>query len=141
MMTAVEIAERKSQWRALGFLFLAALTVVVMTLVANGWGGDFVQGLWFGLAAGRAFNLLPVKRWLRPNSEVVRLLEDEGVRENRRLSCTLGFWGAIIASLGLDLVYRLSGSIDVGDFGQLIATAALVSAMVTFGLVELRGAR
>jgi hypothetical protein len=78
---------------------------------------------------------------LRPNSEVVRLLEDEGVRENRRLSCTLGFWGAIIASLGLDLVYRLSGSIDVGDFGQLIATAGIVSAMVTFGLVELRGAR
>lgn len=139
-MTAVEIAERKSQWRALGMLLLAALTVAVVVLASNGVGGDFVQGLWFGLIVGSTFNLLPVKRWLRPNSEVIRLLEDEGVRENRRLSCTIGFWAAIVSALALGLVDRFAGT-SAHDFGQLVATAGMVAAMTAFGLLELRAAR
>lgn len=102
-MTAVEIAERNGRKRALAFLLLAAMTLAVMVYVANGRGGDFGQGLWFGLVFGSAVNLLPVKRWLQPNNEVLRLMDDEGARENRRLSCTVGFWAAVIAAMGLGL--------------------------------------
>jgi hypothetical protein len=85
MMTAVDVAERRARYRAFGFLFLAALTCAVMVFVRTGRGTDFTQGLWFGLLLGCVLNLLPIKRWLRPRSEVMRLLDDEGTRANRQL--------------------------------------------------------
>src|SRR5579884_3858494 len=100
-MTAVDIAERTSRVRAFGFLFLSLLTVAVAVIVRTNPSNDFMQGLWFGLLFGCTFNLAPVKRWLRPNSAVIRLVEDEGARENRRLSCMTGFWAATIAALVL----------------------------------------
>ena len=140
-MTAVDIAERKGRWRAIGFLSLAALTVAVTVAATTGGSGDFIQGLWFGLIVGSALNLLPIKRWLRPNDAVIRLLEDEGVRENRRLSCTAGFWAAMISVIALVLASRFTGAVSKHGFGQLVATAGMVSAMVTFGILELRAAR
>ena len=51
-MTTVEMAERKSRLRALGYLFLAALTCAVMVLVQRKPEIDFTQGLWLGLLFG-----------------------------------------------------------------------------------------
>ncbi len=140
-MTAVETAERTARARALGYLTLAAFTCAVMIIVRTGHGTDFLDGLWLGLLFGCAVTLLPIKRWLRPNSEVHRLLEDEGVRANRQLSCTLGFWAAIIAGL----VFQLAGHFDPGmtaeAAGQLVATAGIVVAMTAFAILELRAAR
>lgn len=140
-MTAIELAEKKSRWRAMSFLLLAVLTLAVMVYDTSGRGTDFTQGLWFGLMLGSALNLLPWKRLLRPNDEVFRLMDDEGTRENRRLSSTIGFWAAVIAALGLGLFSRYSDMVDAWLVGQLVATAAMVSAMVSFGLLELRAAR
>ncbi len=140
-MTVVEVAEKKARWRALGFLLLAVLTLAVTVFDTSGQGSDFTQGLWFGLVFGSALNLLPWKRWLRPNDEVSRIMEDEGARENRRLSSTMGFWAAIIAALGLGLFSRYSDVLDAWLMGQLVATAGMVAAMVAFGLLELRAAR
>ena len=140
-MTAVEVAEKKARWRAVSFLGLAVLTLTVMVFDTSGRGTDFTQGLWFGLMLGSALNLLPLKRLLRPNDEVLRLMDDEGTRENRRLSSTIGFWAAVTAALGLGLYSRYSDLVDAWLVGQLVATAAMVSAMVTFGLLELRAAR
>jgi hypothetical protein len=140
-MTAVDIAERKARGRAFGFLFLAALTAAVMVLVREGWNSDFPQGLWLGLLIGCALNLLPVKRWVRPNSDVVRLLDDEGTRENRRLSCTLGFWAGIIAALLLGFASHFDPAIVGEEVGQIVATAAIACAMVAFAILELRAAR
>lgn len=140
-MTAVEIAESRSRKRALGFLALAALAVGLMLLVSNGIGGDFARGLWFGVMLGSAINLLPIKRLVRPNDQVLRLMDDEGTRENRRLSSTIGFWAAIAAALGLGLFSRYSDVVDAWLMGQLVATAAIVAAMLTFGALELRDAR
>lgn len=140
-MTAIELAEKKSRWRAMSFLLLAVLTLAVMVYDTSGRGTDFSQGLWFGLMLGSALNLLPWKRLLRPNDEVLRLMDDEGTRENRRLSSTIGFWAAVIAALGLGLFSRYSDLVDAWLVGQLVATAAMVSAMVSFGLLELRAAR
>ena len=60
-MTAIEVAEKKSRWRAVSFLLLAVLTLAVMVVDTSGRGTDFTQGLWFGLMLGSALNLLPWK--------------------------------------------------------------------------------
>lgn len=140
-MTIVEAAERKGRWRAFGFLFLAALTCAVMIYVKNGHGTDFAQGLWFGVLVGCAFNLMPIKRWLRPNDAVVRMLEDEGARENRRLSCTIGFWAATALSVVIGMVSHFNAAMRAEEVGQLVATAGIVSAMTAFAILELRAAR
>ena len=140
-MTAVDIAERKARFRAFGFLFLAVLTCAVMVLVRSGRGTDFTQGLWLGLLLGCALNLLPIKRWLRPNSDVVRLLDDEGTRANCPLSCTIGFWAAIIVALIFQLAAHFDPTIAAEEVGQLVATAGIVCAMTVFAILELRAAR
>lgn len=140
-MTAVEIAERRARWRAVGFLFLAALTCAVMVAVRSGGGTDFTQGLWLGLLVGCALNLMPIKRWLRPKSDVVRLLDDEGTRANRQLSCTIGFWAAIAVALLFQLASHFDSSIAAEEVGQLVATAGIVCAITAFAVLELRAAR
>lgn len=140
-MTVVDLAERKGRLRALGFLFLAALACAVMILVRAGVGGDFMQGLWFGLLFGCVLNLLPIKRWLRPNSDVMRLLDDEGTRANRQLSSTIGFWAAIGAALFFQVAAHFNRSIGGEEVGQLVATIGIVCAIVAFSVVELRAAR
>ena len=140
-MTVVDVAERKVRLRAYGMLVLAALTCAVMVLVRSGRGTDFIQGLWLGLLVGCALNLLPVARWLRPNSEALRLLEDEGTRDNRRISCTIGFWAAVGVALLLGLASHFNPAIAADEVGQLVATAGIVSAMIAFAVLELRAAR
>jgi len=141
MMTAVDVAERRARYRAFGFLFLAALTCAVMVFVRTGRGTDFTQGLWFGLLLGCVLNLLPIKRWLRPRSEVMRLLDDEGTRANRQLSCTIGFWAAIIVALIFQLAAHFDPTIAAEEVGQRVATAGIVCAMTVFAILELRAAR
>ena len=140
-MTAVEVAERRARYRAVGFLFLAALTCAVMVLVRTGRGTDFTQGLWFGLLLGCALNLLPIKRWLRPHNDIGRLLDDEGTRANRQLSCTIGFWGATAVALAFQLAGHFDAAITAEEVGQLVATAGIVCAITAFAILELRAAR
>lgn len=140
-MTAVDIAERTSRVRAFGLLFLALLTGAVAIVVRNNPGSDFTQGLWFGLLFGCTFNLAPIKRWLRPNNAVVRLLEDEGARENRRLSCVVGFWVATVVALILFLASRSEFPLRGDAAAQIVATAGMGSAMLAFAVLELRAAR
>ena len=140
-MTAVDIAERSARNRAFAFLFLAVLTCAVMVFVRTGRGGDFAQGLWLGLLFGCVLNLLPIKRWLRPNSDVTRLLDDEGTRANRQLSCTIGFWAAVVVALAFQLAGHFNPGIGAEEVGQYVATAGIVSAMIAFALLELRAAR
>jgi drug/metabolite transporter (DMT)-like permease len=140
-MTVVEVAERKARWRALGYLFLAALTCAVMIVVRAGRGTDFTQGLWLGLLLGCALSLLPIKRWLRPNSAVGRLLDDEGTRENRRLSCTIGFWAAVGVALLFQALAHFNQAIGAEEVGQLVATAGILCAITVFAILELLAAR
>ena len=140
-MTVVDIAERKSRLRALALLFLAALTCAVMILVRISPATDFTQGLWLGLLVGCALNLLPIKRWLKPNNALSQLLDDEGTRQNRQSSCTIGFWAGVVAALFLGLTSHFDPGIGAGEVGQFVATAAIVSAMIAFAVLELRAAR
>src|SRR6201995_1524633 len=123
-MTLVDIAERKSRLRAFGVLVLAALTCAAMILVSTRPGIDFTQGMWLGLLVGCALNLLPLKRLINPNSAIVRLVDDEGTRENRRASCMVGFWAGVLSALLLGLQSHFDPAIGGGEVGQLVATAS-----------------
>jgi multisubunit Na+/H+ antiporter MnhB subunit len=140
-MAAVDIAERTSRVRAVIFLFFALLISAAMVVALKNPRSDFTQGLWFGLLFGCTLNLAPIKRWLRPNNAVVRLIEDEGARENRRLSCVVGFWAATIAAMILFLASRSDVAIGADALAQIVTTAGMASAMLAFGLLELRAAR
>jgi hypothetical protein len=140
-MTAIELAERKSRWRAFGFLVLGALSVALMAFNLGPGTSDFTRGMWLGVLAGSAVNLLPVKRWLRPNSAVAQLLEDESVRENRRLSCNLGFWGSTVTAIVIAAALGSGVTLKPLEVAEIIATAGIASAMVAFALLELRAAR
>jgi hypothetical protein len=140
-MTAVETAEAKARWRAYGFLVLAALSVGLMMFNIGGGGSDFTRGMWLGVLAGSAFNLMPIKRWLRPNNSVVRLLDDETTREYRQFSCTVGFWASSAAAIILAAVTRYDAALSSLDVAEIVATAAIASAMLAFAALELRAAR
>jgi hypothetical protein len=140
-MTAVDIAEGRARWRAFGLLFLAALSIGLMAFNLRTGGSDFGHGLWLGVLAGCAFNLTPIKRWLRPNNAVVRLLDDETTREYRHLSCTVGFWASVIAAIVLAAVSRSTAWMTAPDVAQMIATAGITSSMVAFAFLEIRAAR
>ncbi|MDA4835997.1 hypothetical protein NY536_31695, partial [Enterobacter hormaechei] len=83
--SAIDQAERYSRTWAIGFYVLGGVLLVVemagMTVLRR----DFVDGFWLGVALVCALMLLPWRRWLRPNSRLSQLLDDEVVREHRRM--------------------------------------------------------
>ena len=145
-MTMIDMAERKSRWRAFAFYFFAAMILATLWLsmgpsgsaAIDGDGLDFFRGLWFGITAASAVNLMPIGRWLKPNSRVARLLDDEGTREHRRTGCTAGFWAAIVAALAVSLVVHDGPALNPFDTARVIATAAMIAALVSFATLELR---
>lgn len=139
-MNAITLAERKSRaWAMMlyvlgGVLLLSELAG--MAVVRS----DFSDGFWFGVAIVCALTLLPWRRWFRPHSALSRLLDDEAVREHRRISCAAGFWASLAAALATAPVAH-DGIITAYDTARVVATAALFAAMVSFATLELRAAR
>lgn len=148
-MTTIDMAERRSRARALAFYVFAAAIILTLWVSFGPAGGaaidgdhrDVVRGLWFGITAGSAVNLMPIGRWLKPNSAVARLLDDEGTREHRRMSCTAGFWAAMMASLAVALVVHDAAVLNAFDTARVIASAAIAAALISFATLELRAAR
>ena len=139
-MNTIELAEAKGRAWAIMLYVLGAILLlselVGMTILRR----DFVDGFWLGVAMVCALTLLPWRRWLRPNSELNRLLDDESVREHRRMSCTAGFWASLIAAL-LSAPFAHDAMLESYDVSRLVATAGLFAAMVSFATLELRAAR
>lgn len=104
-------------------------------------GNDFLRGLWAGLSFAAVINLLPLARWLKPNSAVARLLDDDGVREHRRMNCTAGFWASIISAFAVAIIVEETAPIGAFDAVRVIATAAIAAALISFATLDLRAAR
>ena len=140
-MTAIDTAERKSRLRAMFFYVLAAalLALDVAALGTPGWA--FGDGLWAGLMLCAAVNLVPVERWLRPNSRIARLLEDESTREHRRMSSVAGFWAAFLSASVLMVVMRAVEPLSGIDVARVVATATVSAALISFATLELRATR
>ena len=139
-MTAIERAEHKGRARAISFYVFAAALLTALLAGHSGLGSDFVDGLWLGIAAVAALALMPWSAWLRPGNALARLLNDEGVREHRRMSCTAGFWTALAAALIVAPVAH-DGLVGAYDVARVVATAALCAAMISFATLELRASR
>ncbi|WP_375391441.1 hypothetical protein [uncultured Sphingomonas sp.] len=137
-MSTIELADRMSRARATVFLFFAAVILLALWFSFGPSGTDFFQGLWFGITLASVLNLLPIKRWLRPGSLVARLMDDEAVREHRRMSCTAGFWAATTAAFAVALIAHDAPPVSAFDAARVVATAAVVAALVSFATLELR---
>lgn len=139
-MDSIELAERKSRaWAVMLYVLGAVLLLselIGMTVLQR----VFVDGFWLGVALVCAVTLLPWRRWLKPDSPINRLLEDEVVREHRRMSCVAGFWAGLASALGT-APFAHDGMLSAYDVSRVVATAALFAAMVSFATLELRAAR
>ena len=140
-MSVIDVAERKSRYRAASFYFFSVMSLVTLCWSMVRPESDFLRGLWMGLTFAAVANLLPLARWLKPRSEVARLLDDDGVREHRRLSCTAGFWTAVVSSLAVAMAVELEAPLGPFDAVRMVATAAIAAALVSFATLELRAAR
>ncbi len=140
-MTVIETAERKSRLRAASFYLFSALSLSTLWLSMTRPDSDFLRGLWMGLSFAAAANLLPLARWLKPRNPVARLLDDEGTREHRRMSCTAGFWAAIVSSLSVATAVEMSAPLVAFDAVRVVSTAAIAAALISFATLELRAAR
>ena len=96
-------------------------------------------GAWLLLTVILLGGLATDGAWFR--SEKVReMLNDESTREHRRTAYAYGFWAAAVAAMGLyvvDLFETISGRQAV----HVILTAAVATALVSFGLLERRAHR
>ena len=139
-MTVIDVAERKSRYRAASFYFFSATSLMTLWWSMERPESDFLRGMWMGLTFATAANLLPLARWLKPRSEVARLLDDDGVREHRRMSCTVGFWTAVLSSLAVAMAVELEAPLGPFDAIRVVATAAIAVALLSFATLELRAA-
>ena len=141
MTTSVEIAERQGTARAIAYLLFAFLILALLLASFGPRGIDYVRGMWVGVSGATLLAMLPLARWLKPNSVVAALLDDETSREHRRDSATAGFWAAMASALALALVTAEGLPVSAFDVARTIATAAMVAALVSFATLELRAAR
>ncbi|MDE0878878.1 MAG: hypothetical protein OSB00_09505 [Sphingomonas bacterium] len=139
-MNMIELAETKSRAWAIMLYVLGTVLLMAELVGMTMKQSDFVDGLWLGVAMVCALTLLPWRRWLHPDSELNRLLDDEVVREHRRMSCTAGFWASLIAAL-LTAPFAHDAMLASYDVSRVVATAGLFAAMVSFATLELRAAR
>lgn len=143
-MTTIEQAERKGKARASAYYVFAAM-ILLLLLVSFGIAGarrvEFTRGMWLGVVLVATMNLVPFHRWLKPGNALLRLLDDESVREHRRMSRTAGFWAAMICALAMTVVARADAAIAAIDVARTIGTAAIVAALVSFATLELRASR
>lgn len=140
-MSDIDVAERKGRYRAASFYFFSVMSLLTLWLSMARPQSDFLRGMWMGLTFAAAVNLLPLARWLKPRSKVARLLDDDGVREHRRISCNAGFWAAVVSSLAVAIAVQATAPLSPFDAVRIVATAAIAAAMVCFATLELRAAR
>lgn len=139
-MDTIELAERKSRAWALMLYVLGAVLLLSQLAGMTVMRRDFVDGFWLGIALVCALTLLPWRRWLKPDSALNRLMEDEVVREHRRMSCTAGFWASLAAALAT-APFAHDAMLASYDVSRVVATAGLFAAMISFATLELRAAR
>ena len=140
-MTAIEMAERKGRGRAAALRVFSGVIALDLWFSFGPTEADFFRGLWLGMTLAAVLSLTPIARWLKPNSTVAQLMDDESVREHRRISCMAGFWAAVAVALVLTVVDEATPALSAFDTARVIATAAVVTAFVSFAALELRASR
>ncbi|PHR91633.1 MAG: hypothetical protein COA69_10580 [Robiginitomaculum sp.] len=137
----VERAETKSQNRAY-LLLLLALVLVVNVVFLFGTNQGSRQILWLAMNGLVALNLTGFPFWGfgRRGSRLCLILNDETTQLFRLKSFMTGFWITLGVAIFLMLVmlYQPISGIDVS---RILITTALVSALVSYSVFELRAYR
>ncbi|MGN6373965.1 MAG: hypothetical protein ACTHMG_00250 [Sphingomonas sp.] len=140
-MTIVETVERKGALRATIFYVLAGLLLVALMVSFGARETGPLQAVWVALATAATMHHAPLLQWLKPRNPVARLLEDESVREHRRMATTTGFWAAVGASVLLLALTENAVVLSAYDAVRVVLTAALVAGLTSFATLEQRAAR
>ncbi len=133
-MNMIEKAERRSRSRAMIFYLLAAILLLSTILAVSDHGGSGRLIPWYLMTLLIALNLTDLPFRLR-SGRLAKLMNDENTQDHRRTSFQAGFWAAILSALictGAAAIYPLGGV----TVGRMVATAALVAALLSFAIQE-----
>ena len=133
-------AEWISGRRPLLFYLLAAgLLLSAMSGVAA--NGSASRAAFWLLACGVvALHLTPAGTALNRSRVVKSLLNDESVRQHRLMSFAAGFWATIVSSLAMAAITVVEPLAAIAT-AQIITSAGLAAALISFATLELRAAR
>lgn len=140
MTTSIEAAERKSRARAVAFLLMAIVLVAATWMNSDDTSEQPVRlGTWLVMVALVALNLTPFAM-RRARAPLASLLNDESTQVHRQQSFVAGFWASLAAAASLSVVASavpITALLAV----KVVIAAAMVAALVSFAVQELRAAR
>ena len=140
MMTNIQAAEQKSRARAIVFLLMAIALVAATWMNSNDASEQPVRlGTWLVMVALVALNLTPLAM-RRARAPLASLLNDETTQVHRQQSFVAGFWASLAASVSL-LVVASAVPITALFAVKVVIAAAMVAALISFAVQELRAAR
>ena len=140
MQSEADRAEWISSRRALLFYLLAAALMLSAFLGVPGHVSASRSAFWVLACGIVAIHLTPVGTALNRSRVVKSLLNDESVRQHRLMSFTAGFWAAIVSALAISVITTFLPLASM-TAAQIIASAGLSAALISFATLELRAAR
>jgi len=142
-LSVTEEAERLTRKRARVLPVLAILLISQQAVYFNRSGSHGAQELkiaaWLVLALVLLAGLATGGAWFS-RRDVRELINDETTREHRRRSYSTGFWAAMGVAVGLYVV-DMFDPVSGRDSIHIIMTAAIGTALLTFGNLERRALR
>ena len=139
-MTEIEHAEQSGKVRAVVF-YLMAICMVASAVIGTDrpMAGERL-GWWLVSVIGAAINLVANPARFFSTKTYVRMLNDDLVREHRRVSFVVGFTVAMLSGVA---IVALGGLIrfDATNAARVIVSVSLAAALASFATLELRAAR
>ncbi|MGI4733119.1 MAG: hypothetical protein ACRYGI_19665 [Janthinobacterium lividum] len=140
MRSELDRAEWLSSRRTFLFYVLAAALILSAVLGVPGHVSVSRSAFWVLACVVVALHLTPVGTALNRSRVVTSLLNDESVRQHRLMSFTAGFWAAIASALAISVVTTFVPFAPM-TAAQIIASAGLSAALISFATLERRAAR
>ncbi len=134
----------KAEWisgrRALLFYLLAAALLISAAVGIPAHVSGSHSAFWVLACVGVALHLTPAGTALNRSRVVKSLLNDEGVRQHRLMSFAAGFWATIVSSIMIAVVTTFLPLAPMAT-AQIITSAGLAAALISFATLERRAAR
>ena len=133
-------AEWISGRRALLFYLLAAALILSAVLGVSTHVSGSRSMFWVFACGVVALHLTPAGTALNRSRVVKSLLNDESVKRHRLMSFAAGFWAAIVSSLVIAVTTTFVPLAPMAA-AQIIASAGLAAALISFATLERQAAR
>ena len=133
-------AEWISGRRALLFYLLAVALILSAALGVPAHVSGSRLAFWVLACAVVAIHLTPAGTALNRSRAVKSLLNDESVRQHRLMSFAAGFWATILSSVMVAVITTFVPLASMAT-AQIITSAGLSAALISFATLERRAAR